>query len=313
MLAKAKAGCELMHSRITLKIACLAAAGLLGAVAAPSSLAQSSSPGSGVILTSNDATPAQHLLNDKWVIQAGTFLLSSSVTSNLNGNANLEGKKVNFDQDFGGNGDVNVIRGGILWRWKPRHHLVFQYFHNRITRTRTLDKDIAWGDYNFLANGAVSMKNTFTIYELSYEYAFLRKPTYEIAGSAGIHFVDQHLSLSGNATVTQSDGTVQSASFQTSSSHLPAPLPVIGVRGGWAFAPNWYLEGAAQVFKVKITDYDGSWWDLRGGVTWMYNRHVGISAGYEKFIVHVNVDKTNFNGSLNLSYQGLLANVTATF
>ena len=67
---------------------------------------------------------------------------------------------------------------------------------------------------------------------------------------------------------------MQAASFQSSTSHLPAPLPVIGVRGGWAFAPNWYLEGAAQVFKVKISDYDGSWWDLRAGVTWMYNRHV---------------------------------------
>ena len=302
-----------MHLRIALKIACLVAAGLLGTVAATSSLAQTSSPGSGVILTSNESTPAQHLLNDKWVIQAGTFVLSSHVDSNLNGNANLEGKSINFDKDFGSNGDVTVIRAGALWRWKPRHHLVFQYFHNRLTRTRTFDKDLAWGDYNFLANGQVSFKNTFSIYELSYEYAFLRRPTYEVAGSAGIHFLDQKIDLSGNATVTHSDGTVQAASYQSSSSHLPAPLPVIGLRGGWAFAPNWYLDAAAQVFKVKIQAYDGSWWDLRAGVTWMYNRHVGINVGYEKFIVHFDVNKANFNGSANLSYQGMLANVTASF
>jgi len=300
-----------MHSRTALKIALLAATGLVGTVAATSSLAQTASPG--VVLTSDEATPAQRLLNDKWVISFGTFILTSHVDSNLNGNANLQGKSINFDQDFGANGDVTVLRGGILWRWKPRHHLKFEYFHNHITRTRTFDKDLAWGDYTFLANGAVSMNNTFTIYELSYEYALLRRPTYEVAASAGIHFLDQKLSLSGNATITRSDGTVEAASAQTSSSHLPAPLPVIGVRGGWMFAPHWYLDGAAQVFKVKITDYDGSWWDLRGGVTWMYNRYFGISAGYEKFIVHVNVDKTNFNGSANISYQGLLANVTATF
>jgi hypothetical protein len=300
-----------MRRQISLKVMALAAAALVGSAVTTSSLAQNSSPG--VILTSNESTPAQHLLNDKWVIQAGTFILSSSISANLNGNANLEGRSIDFDHDFGSNGDVNVLRGGVLWRWKPRHHLKFEYFHNRITRTRTLDKDIAWGDYNFLAGGQVSFKDTFTVYELSYEYAFLRRPTYEVAAAAGIHFLDQKLNLSGNATVTQSDGTVQAATFQSSASHLPAPLPVIGMRGGWAFAPNWYLEGAAQVFKVKISAYDGSWWDLRGGVTWMYNRHVGISAGYEKFIVHVNVDKANFNGSANTSYQGLLANVTATF
>ena len=45
----------------------------------------------------------------------------------------------------------------------------------------------------------------------------------------------------------------------------------------------------------------------------MYNRHVGFSAGYEKFITQVNLTKPNFNGSLNLGYSGLLLNVTAAF
>ena len=79
------------------------------------------------------------------------------------------------------------------------------------------------------------------------------------------------------------------------------------------------LVRAAVVFRrrrastLEIGDYDGNWWDMRTGVTWMYNRHVGVSAGYEKFITQVNVTKPNFNGSLNLGYSGLLLNVTATF
>lgn len=80
-----------------------------------------------------------------------------------------------------------------------------------------------------------------------------------------------------------------------------------------SFAPQWYFDATGQYFKVKIGDYDGNWWDLRTGVTWMYNSHVGFSAGYEKFITHVNVTKPNFNGSLNLGYSGLLLNVTAAF
>ena len=188
-----------MHSRTALKIACLAAAGLLGTVAATSSLAQTASPGSGVILTSDESTPAQHLINDKWVITAGTFILSSNLDANLNGNANTTYQKVDFDQEFGTNSDVTVIRAGILWRWTPRQHLRFEFFHNRVSGTRTLDKNIEWGDYTFLANASVSAKNTFDIYELSYEYAFMRAPTYEIAGSAGIHFLNQKLQIEGDA------------------------------------------------------------------------------------------------------------------
>ena len=197
-----------MYSRTALQIACLAAAGLLGTVAATSSLAQTASPGSGVILTSDESTPAQHLINDKWVISAGTFILSSSLDGNFNGNANPTGQKVNFDQDFGTNSDVTVARAGVLWRWKPRHHLRFEFSHNKITGTRTLDKNIDWGDYTFLANASVGAKNTFDVYELSYEYAFMRGPTYEVAAAAGMHFLNQKLQLNGDATITQSDGTV---------------------------------------------------------------------------------------------------------
>ncbi len=300
-----------MNSRIALKVAGTAAMAIVGTAAATLSFAQTSS--SGVIVEKSELTPAQHLLHDKWVISAGTFILTSKLDGDLNGNANANGKHVDFDHDFGTGSSINVIRAGALWRFKPKHHLRLEYFHNRTTHTRTLDKDIAWGDYTFLANGQVSAKNEFSVYVVSYEYSLMRRPDYEIAASAGVNFIDQHLQISGNATLTQPDGTVQSASFQTKSSQLPAPLPVIGIRGDWAFAPNWQFDAAGQVFKVKIGDLDGNWWDLRAGVTWMYNRHVGLSAGYEKFITHVDVNKPNFNGSLNLGYSGLLFNVTGVF
>ena len=175
-----------------------------------------------VILTSDESTPAQHLINDKWVISAGTFLLSSSLDGNLNGNANTTYQKVDFDQDFGYNSTVTVIRAGVLWRWTPRQHLRLEYFHNRVSGTRTLDKNIEWGDYTFLANASVGAKNTFDVYELSYEYAFLRGPTYEVAGAAGIHFLNQKLQIQGDATVTQPNGTVSSASYESKTSNLPA-------------------------------------------------------------------------------------------
>ena len=300
-----------MHSRIAHRIAGIAATAVVAGGAATSSLAQTPTPA--VIVEGSEVTPAQHLLHDKWVITAGTFILTSKLDGELNGTASASSKSVNFDHDFGTGASVDVIRAGALWRFKPKHHLRLEYFHNRTTHTRTIDKDVAWGDYTFLANGQVSAKNEFSVYELSYEYAFLRKPDYEVAAAAGIHFLDQHLQISGNATLTQPDGTVQSASFQSKSSQLPAPLPVIGIRGGWAFAPNWHVDAAGQVFKVKIGDIDGNWWDLRAGVTWMYNRHLGLSAGYEKFITRVDVSKANFNGSINLGYSGLLFNVTGVF
>jgi len=76
------------------------------------------------------------------------------------------------------------------------------------------------------------------------------------AASAGVHYLDMTLQLAGAATVTQSDGTVQSASYQSKRSGLPVPLPVAGLRAGWAIAPNWYLDAAAAA-DVGITQGEG--------------------------------------------------------
>jgi hypothetical protein len=300
-----------MNSRRIIRAAGLAMAGVMCLAASTSSHAQS--PATGVAVTAEPAlTPAQHLLSDRLVIDAGAFVLAPHTSATLNGQTTV-GTRVDFDQAFGTNADSTRVRADILWRFLPRHHLRFLYFDNSITRTRTIDKDIIWGDYTFQLGGQVSAQNKITVLELAYEYAFVRDPNYEVAATAGVHYSKLSLGLSGNATLTLPDGTVLPASFQTKTSSLPAPLPVIGLRGGWAIAPNWHLDAQGQVFDVKVDNYNGNWWDLRAGVTWMYNRHVGIGAGWNKFTTRVDVDRTNFHGSLTTGYSGVLVYLTGSF
>jgi hypothetical protein len=303
-----------MGLRIVLKAAGLAAAGVVGAFAATAALAQTSPPG---VMVSAEAasTPAQHLLADDWVINAGAFVLATNFDASLNGTASAGGasQDVNFGQDFGTNADATRVRADILWRFLPRHHLRFMYFDNDVKRTRTIDKDITWGDYTFLANGSVSAENKFTVYELAYEYAFMRDPNYEVVGSFGVHYEDFTIKLAGTATVTLPDGTVQTGSYQSKSSSLPAPLPVVGLRGGWAVTSNLHLDAQAQFFKFKVDAVDGHWWDLRAGATWMFTPHFGVGAGWDKFSTNVDVTKKAFNGSVNANYSGLVAYLTGSF
>jgi len=301
-----------MRSRITIKAAGLAAASLVAALVATSSLAQSSP--SGVMISAQPApSPAEHLLTDKWVINAGAFVLATHLDASLNGTASGGGasQDVNFDSAFGTGADATRVRADILWRFLPRHHLRFLYFNNDVSRTRNI-QPIDWGDYTF--SGDVTAQTKFNVYELAYEYAFLRAPNYEVVGSFGVHMEDLSLKLSGTAQLVDSNGLpVGTASYTSKTSSLPAPLPVLGVRGGYAIAPNWYLDGQAQFFKFKVDAYDGHWWDLRAGVTWMYNNHFGVGAAWNKFTTSVSVSKTNFNGDLNVGYSGPLLYLTGSF
>jgi hypothetical protein len=261
-------------------------------------------------------SPAEELLRDRFTVDLGTYVVASNLNGSLRGTANTSDQNLNFDKQFGTNADQTRWRIDVLWRITQRQHLRFMYFDNDIRRTRTIDQDLAWGDYTFIAGGQVTAEQKFRVYELAYEYAFLRGDNYEVAASGGVHYDDLTLTLSGDASLTVDTPTgpvMQPTTFATKQSSVPAPLPVLGLRGDWAASDNVYFDASAQVFKLNYKGIDGNWSDLRAGVTWMFNHHFGIGIGYDRFATHVDVNKGSFNGRLNVGYQGGLVYVRGGF
>jgi hypothetical protein len=268
-----------------------------------------------VLLASSAAEPAradsptEDLLSDHIVIAVGGFVVNSAVTGSLLGSANTSDQSIDFDKQFGTDADQTRWRGELLWRITPTQHVRFSYFDDDIRRTRSIDQDLAWGDYTFKAGAQVTAKTKFRVYELDYEFAFLRRSNYEIVAIAGIHLDDLTLKLSGDASLTVDTpaGPVdQPATFTSTSHSVPAPLPVLGFRGDWAVSPQVYLDASAQIFSLSYQGIAGNWSDLRAGATWMFSEHFGIGIGYDRFATHVDVGKASFNGRLNWGYQGLL-------
>jgi hypothetical protein len=291
-----------MTSTITRATTRLLIGGVLGVCAAGAAVAQTTPAGN-----------AYNLLNDRFVVNGGVFIVNSDVKAHLNGSSTIN-PDVNFDDTFGKASDATRGRIDALWRITPKHHLTFTYFNNDVTRSRVIDRDFQWGDVTYHAGGNVSAETDMSVYALSYEYAFLREPTYEVAASAGIHYTDFGFKLSGSGTITGSNGTsTGTATTQSRSNSLPAPLPVIGIRGGWVVAPQWYLDGAFQFFKLNVDGYDGNWTNLRLGGTWMFHRNLGVGLAYNRFATRVDVSRSNFNGRLDLGYSGVQAFLTGSF
>jgi hypothetical protein len=273
--------------------------GVLGATWAASALAQS-------------VTPAQGLLTDTFNLSLGGFVVGTDLKASLNGSSTTN-PDVDFNDSLGTGSNATRVRLDGLWRINPHHHLRFLYFDNRNSASKVIDRDIQWGDYTFLANGQVDTVFKLRTYELAYEYAFWREPNYEISGTIGLHYSDISLALSGQGTLTGGSGGETVAGNVTKSSSLAAPLPVIGLRAGWAVAPQWVIDAQVQFFKVNIDGYDGNWSDVRVGATWMFHRNWGLGLGYDRWSTRVDVNKDNFSGSLNTHYSGLQAFVTGSF
>lgn len=262
--------------------------------ASPSALAQS-------------ATPAQALLDQRFVINAGVFLVQTDLKATLNGQT-VNNPEIDFDQTFGKADSSTRVRADARWRINPKHHLTFMYFDNRNSRTKKLEETVDWGDNRYDIGATVTSENRFKVGALAYEYAFMRQPSYEVSASVGLHVSDLSLSLSGDATV---NGTPVSKS--TKSNSVTAPLPVVGLRGAWVVTPAILVEAQGQFFKLKVNEVDGYWSDIRASATWMFNKNFGLGLGYDRFFNKVDVSKNDFDGRVKFGYSGVQLFVTGSF
>ena len=247
------------------------------------------------------------LLNDTFTASLGTFLLDTRTTISLDGSAGNSGTVVDLKRDLGFK-DSDRFRVDATWRFAKRHKVRLMYFDTSRSGTTTLDRDITIRDTVYAVGGDVTAENSTTVAELAYEYVFLSRDNYEVAGSAGVHSVKFKFGLSGDGSVNG-----QPATFSTESADTTAPLPVVGVRGLWKLSPNWYLDAQGQYFQLKLDPYDGKITDLRIGVTRMFGEHFGVGAGYNRFTTRVGVSKDSFEGQFKWNYSGAQVFITGSF
>jgi hypothetical protein len=181
------------------------------------------------------------------------------------------------------------------------------WFNSSRTNTRTLDRTIEWGDQTYPIGAKTTGEFKFDIYEVAYEYAFLRKDTWELSASAGLHWASLATSLKASI---DSQGQVINQHKEAS---VDAPLPVFGLRGLWQLPHHFNLDAQAQYFQLSIDQYDGHVSDYKFVATWQPKTWLGIGLGYNSFGVKVDVNTSNFDGSLNWKYRGPMLFYSASF
>lgn len=249
-------------------------------------------------------------LTDRFSIDAGMYSMDSDTTIRADSIDGIDvGSTLDLEDTFGFDEEM-VFRLEGIWRFHKRHKLRLMYFDSKRTAHESIEQPISFAGEDFSIGLEVRTDFNFQILELAYEYAFLRRETYEIGASLGIHNVDfttaltATLSTPGSSLTETLRGEVQT----------DAPLPVIGLRGNWNFAGNFYLQAHAQYFQLKYEGYDGSLTDLQAGVLWQFSRHVGAGIAYNLFDTDVDIDDgRDFQGELKWEYYGAQAYLRATF
>jgi hypothetical protein len=264
----------------------------------------------GVAYAGVSAADERNPLDAKFIGDVGYFFLSTDMRVRVDGNTTDEvGSDVNFDDTFG-IGDFDRFRADLLWRIKPRHLLRAMYFKNNRHATRSIEREVNFQDETFPLGATVDAKSDLTVAQLSYEYAFLRRDNYELAGGIGVHYLDIGLSL-GATLSAQGNQASRRADANASSA---APLPVLGLRWMWRLPHDFYVGAQLQYFYIDLDPYKGSLTDLKASVVWQATDHFGVGLGYNDFGFRFDIDDAHdFDGRLRWNYGGAMAFATFMF
>lgn len=249
-------------------------------------------------------------LQDRFTIDLGLYAMESKTTLRANEVDGIGvGSDVQMENMFGFD-DEDVFRLEGAWRFHKRHKVRLMYFDSNRTSSGAIERDIDFAGSTYPVGVTVAAEFDFQIVELAYQYDFLQRERYEIGASFGVHNVDFKTRLT--ATVSVPGSSLQGTLDESVSTD--APLPVIGLRGNWNFAGNFYLQAHAQYFQLKYQGYDGSIQDYQAGVLWQFSRHFGIGASYNLFDTRVDVDDgDDFQGRLDWQYDGAQLYFRASF
>jgi hypothetical protein len=252
-----------------------------------------------------------NVLEDSFFLSLGTYLVDTDTDLRLDGDAGEAGTPINWNKTFG-EGSLTRARVDAQWRFgdSRRHKLRALWFTSDRSDSRTIDREIDFGGEVFPISTKVKGDLEYQIYELSYEYAFLRHDTYELSASIGAYYVGLDSKLS--ATISTPDGGTTERQVSRDGS-FDVPLPVLGLRGQWVFPYDLSLDVAGQYFTAAIDQYDGDLQNYRATLTWQPNRWLGLGVGYDWFSADLDVDSNKFKGTADWTFSGPMVYYSVSF
>jgi hypothetical protein len=267
------------------------AAGLLLVISSGSVLAQESV----------DVHPS---LDSKFYLDLGMYYPTRKLTIPVHGTAGGENDSMDFDRGNHANQSDNTDAGEFGWRFGEKWSFRTQFFANSPSRTATLDEDIEWKDIVFGEGSAVTLGSDFKLVRLFFGRTFETSERHDVGIGAGLHWLEMGAFIKGEAIVNGMPVGIRRESVS-----VAAPLPNIGAWYSYSISPRWAAHGRVDWFSAGIDEYDGRLLNGSVGVEYKIFEHGGLGVSYNVVDLNLDIDKSNWTGSIGTRYSGLYASV----
>lgn len=239
----------------------------------------------------------------RFKVTAGAFFPVNNTEVEVGSNNGSFGNLIDFEKDLGFNKSSVSFMGTFEWRISRRSRLGAEYYYLSRSATKTLQKEIEFGDHVYPVDATVSAFMDNHIARITYSYAFISKPKYEIGALIGAHV------LFGDVGMRLEGATIE-AEYKDNFD-FTAPLPDIGLFGEFVLGRKVGLYANINYFAIKINDFDGRLLSYNLSVLYNVYENFSLTAGYTGLNIRVDVEKERLNGFFKWGYNG--PTITATY
>ncbi|KUJ60714.1 hypothetical protein AR687_16955 [Flavobacteriaceae bacterium CRH] len=241
----------------------------------------------------------------RFKVTAGAFFPTNNTEVEVGSNNGNFGNLIDFEKDLGFNKNTVSFTAAFEWRISRRSRLGTEYFYLKRTASKTLEKEIEFGDNVYPVDARVAAFMNNEIVRVTYGYAIISKPKYEIGALIGAHVLlgDVGLRLEANT---------QEAEYRDNFD-FTAPLPDLGIWGEFVLGKKVGLYANINYFAIKINDIDGRLLSYNLSILYNVYKNFSITAGYTGLNIRVDTEKERLNGFFKWGYNGPTLAATYAF
>lgn len=238
----------------------------------------------------------------RFKVTAGAFFPVNNTQVQVARNGN-SGTMIDLEDDLGFNKSSSSFMGTFDWRISRRSRLGTEYFLLNRSSTKTLQREINFGDHTYNVDARITAFFDVQIARIYYGYAILSKPKYEAGLLIGAHVLFGDLGLRLDAQ--QASGEIKDNFAFT------APLPDVGVWGEFVLAPKFGLFVNANYLAAKVDNISGRIVSYNISVLYNVYQNFSLTAGYTGLNFRIDDQEQRLNGYLKWGYNG--PSITATY
>ena len=232
---------------------------------------------------------------EKFMFRAAYYVIDSADTKITVFNSAGLGAGYSFSRDLGGDDEATVPRIDMYYRFNEHHRIDFSHFSIERDGNKILELEVDLGDESFKIGETLRSDISYDLYRLGYSYSFFHSDRVELAISAGLNITDYDFKF------TNADGS------STSKGDATAPLPMWGLRMGYAINSSWSLHYLTETFYIEIDNaFSGSLFNNEVNVQYRFLDNFLVGFGVTHVSTDLDADDGDWKGGVTDAHSGYL-------